>query len=249
MATGLKLLFSCDDATSPSFDNKFELGRSEIVAFIWTLHRFSESLAAVEKFREMWAQRDRIDEEEKQQEVAEQRLTKVEEDSTDTAGNADSYAPEDTPLPRLPLDDFPVDVKQSPTDPVAPASDATSESEHPHKHQGQQESVGSADVPAVRAAPSTTDSLADANESEIPEDSPDNRSEDYAASSPSSSIRSRRAFNDTSTFPTTAVGPRISGILTKLYAACVSSIAACFALVERGVSFLASTLAGEKTEL
>lgn len=68
LATGLKLLFSFDDAAAgmdpshvPMSPDKrkedFHLKRSEIIAFIWVVHRFSESLAAVEQFRQMWAQR------------------------------------------------------------------------------------------------------------------------------------------------------------------------------------------------
>lgn len=60
LATALKLLFSFDESACRSED--FSLKRSEIISFIWTLHRFSESLAAVEHFRNMWAQRNNAEE-------------------------------------------------------------------------------------------------------------------------------------------------------------------------------------------
>jgi hypothetical protein len=49
----------CDDTF---FDRTTDLGlqRSEIVAFINTLNRMSESLNAVEKFRRIWIDRDRL---------------------------------------------------------------------------------------------------------------------------------------------------------------------------------------------
>jgi hypothetical protein len=69
LGTGLKLLFS--DSTpstssthasdSPSFDAALKsskaakLTRGEVVAFINTMHRFSESLHSVESFRRLWA--------------------------------------------------------------------------------------------------------------------------------------------------------------------------------------------------
>lgn len=56
LATALKLLFSFDESAGAVED--FSLRRSEVVAFIWTLHRFSESLAAVEQFRNMWTKRN-----------------------------------------------------------------------------------------------------------------------------------------------------------------------------------------------
>jgi hypothetical protein len=52
LATALKLLFSFDDDASGVMPN---LTRGEIIAFIQVLNRFSESLHAVERFREKWA--------------------------------------------------------------------------------------------------------------------------------------------------------------------------------------------------
>ncbi|GAA6058952.1 hypothetical protein JCM10212_002904 [Sporobolomyces blumeae] len=66
LGTALKLLFS--DEPNPSRASsaggtdlerrdRVVLSRSEVVAFVNTLHRLSESLAAVEKFRDLWAKR------------------------------------------------------------------------------------------------------------------------------------------------------------------------------------------------
>ncbi|GAA5912698.1 hypothetical protein JCM8208_007734 [Rhodotorula glutinis] len=63
LGTALKLLFSYDGATplaSPTDDptaHGVALSRSELVAFVNTLHRLSESLAAVDRFRTLWAHR------------------------------------------------------------------------------------------------------------------------------------------------------------------------------------------------
>ncbi|GAA5974961.1 hypothetical protein JCM5350_004521 [Sporobolomyces pararoseus] len=53
LGTALKLLFS----DSENEDQEVVLSRSEAVAFVNTLHRLSESLRAVDKFRELWAKR------------------------------------------------------------------------------------------------------------------------------------------------------------------------------------------------
>ncbi|GAA5948755.1 hypothetical protein JCM3765_004996 [Sporobolomyces pararoseus] len=52
LGTALKLLFSSEDENELVI-----LSRSEAVAFVNTLHRLSESLKAVDKFRELWAKR------------------------------------------------------------------------------------------------------------------------------------------------------------------------------------------------
>ncbi|KAJ7647077.1 hypothetical protein FB45DRAFT_892272 [Roridomyces roridus] len=54
VATALKILFEMDEKVlNPSTNHNF-LQRSEVVALVNTLHRFSESLEAVEGFRHMW---------------------------------------------------------------------------------------------------------------------------------------------------------------------------------------------------
>lgn len=65
LGTALKLLFSYDGASplssplNPDHDpHAVVLSRSELVAFVNTLHRLSESLAAVDKFRSLWAHRN-----------------------------------------------------------------------------------------------------------------------------------------------------------------------------------------------
>ncbi|KAH7888535.1 hypothetical protein F5I97DRAFT_710907 [Phlebopus sp. FC_14] len=54
LATALKVLFEIDEKALDPRKNQNLLQRSEVVALINTLHRFSESLHAVERFREMW---------------------------------------------------------------------------------------------------------------------------------------------------------------------------------------------------
>ncbi|KAF8558016.1 endoplasmic oxidoreductin [Imleria badia] len=54
VATALKILFEMDEKALHHNTNQNLLQRSEVVALINTLHRFSESLHAVEHFREMW---------------------------------------------------------------------------------------------------------------------------------------------------------------------------------------------------
>ena len=63
LGTALKLLFSYDAPPPPSLGTSSielddpKLSRGEVVAFINTLHRLSESLMAVEKFRTLWSHR------------------------------------------------------------------------------------------------------------------------------------------------------------------------------------------------
>ncbi|KAG6378143.1 hypothetical protein JVT61DRAFT_13831 [Boletus reticuloceps] len=54
LATALKVLFEMDEKALRHNTNQNLLQRSEVVALINTLHRFSESLHAVEHFRDMW---------------------------------------------------------------------------------------------------------------------------------------------------------------------------------------------------
>ena len=54
VATALKVLFEMDEKALNPRKNTNLLQRSEVVALFNTLHRFSESLQAVDTFREMW---------------------------------------------------------------------------------------------------------------------------------------------------------------------------------------------------
>lgn len=54
LGTAMKILFSFDDSDFDPAKNPALLERSELVALINTLHRFAESLKAVETFREMY---------------------------------------------------------------------------------------------------------------------------------------------------------------------------------------------------
>ncbi|KAG5648616.1 hypothetical protein DXG03_003227 [Asterophora parasitica] len=55
LATAMKILFELDEKALDPYSNANLLQRSEVVALINTLHRFAESLEAVEKFRAMWS--------------------------------------------------------------------------------------------------------------------------------------------------------------------------------------------------
>lgn len=57
LGTALKLLFSPNEEGA---EGGMSLSRGEAVAFINTVHRFSESLHAVEKFRTLWGKRDEL---------------------------------------------------------------------------------------------------------------------------------------------------------------------------------------------
>ncbi|KAH8922415.1 endoplasmic oxidoreductin [Atractiella rhizophila] len=93
LATALKLLFSFDDdptSASRDFSSSFSqtarptLSRAEVVAFVWTLNRFSESLDAVEKFREMWASMGEVERERTEKSV--QSGGKMDEDEEEDDG-------------------------------------------------------------------------------------------------------------------------------------------------------------------
>ncbi|KAF8200701.1 hypothetical protein BJ912DRAFT_946857 [Pholiota molesta] len=58
IATALKILFELDEKALDPHANSDLLQRSEVVALMNTLFRFSESLAAVDDFRRMWKQLD-----------------------------------------------------------------------------------------------------------------------------------------------------------------------------------------------
>ncbi|KAF9523998.1 endoplasmic reticulum Oxidoreductin 1-domain-containing protein [Crepidotus variabilis] len=58
IATALKVLFELDEKALDPTSNSNLLQRTEVVAMMNTLFRFSESLHAVEKFREMWRDLD-----------------------------------------------------------------------------------------------------------------------------------------------------------------------------------------------
>ena len=171
VATGLKLLFSFDDDATSTMKGDFSLRRSEIVAFMWTIHRFSESLAAVEQFREMWAQRS------KDEKVDPAKLVR------------------------------------------APSAEELKED--------------AMEKPAAQPPKSQADGI-DHAEPQIfaPLVAPD-------ALEPS--VVPRKAVKTSSYHGTTSVGPRISGILEKVYTACRSSITACFTLVESAVAFIAAS--------
>ncbi|KAF9820371.1 hypothetical protein IEO21_01380 [Rhodonia placenta] len=62
LATALKVIFELDEKALDPQANQNLLQRSEVVALVNTLHRFSESLAAVDDFRKMWAEADALEE-------------------------------------------------------------------------------------------------------------------------------------------------------------------------------------------
>lgn len=55
LATAMKILFELDEKALDPYSNANLLQRSEVVALMNTLHRFVESLVAVNKFRNMWS--------------------------------------------------------------------------------------------------------------------------------------------------------------------------------------------------
>lgn len=61
LATALKILFEMDETALDPHKNHNLLQRSEVVALINTLHRFSESLQAVETFRDIWKKTGKSD--------------------------------------------------------------------------------------------------------------------------------------------------------------------------------------------
>ncbi|KAF9482120.1 endoplasmic oxidoreductin [Pholiota conissans] len=61
IATALKILFELDEKALDPYANSDLLHRSEVVALINTLYRFSESLAAVDDFRRIWRKLDAAD--------------------------------------------------------------------------------------------------------------------------------------------------------------------------------------------
>lgn len=87
LGTALKLLFSYDAPSPPpslgtsstELDDP-KLSRGEVVAFINTLHRLSESLNAVEKFRSLWSQRTaKVEVEAESEESEEDEVDELEE--------------------------------------------------------------------------------------------------------------------------------------------------------------------------
>ncbi|KDQ57844.1 hypothetical protein JAAARDRAFT_130189 [Jaapia argillacea MUCL 33604] len=61
VATALKILFELDEAALDPKSNLNLLSRSEVVALVTTLYRFSESLHAVNDFRRIWAETNSAD--------------------------------------------------------------------------------------------------------------------------------------------------------------------------------------------
>jgi len=61
LATAMKILFELDEKALDPKSNSNLLQRSEVVALINTLFRFSESLKAVDDFRKLWTKLDRKD--------------------------------------------------------------------------------------------------------------------------------------------------------------------------------------------
>lgn len=212
VATGLKILFSSDEDPEMSDGGvvrpPFELKRSEIVAFMWTIHRFSESLAAVEQFREMWAHRNSVAKE--QAEADQKPIEKVEDTVTSPSS------------------------EQLMSDAIEPGA----ESPFDTQDAGRGDRV---EGEARQASPSSSIRLAEpaifspAAASVTAHSARTVQKSSYKASRPDSAE--------------TSLGPRISGILARLYDVCRHSIAACLMLVERGVSYVVGSIGHTKDEL
>lgn len=101
LGTALKLLFSQPEELSPSNDGVV-LSRSEAVAFINTLHRLSESLAAVDKFRELWARRGEMEKREEEGTMIDAKKEEEEaQDSNSVSSPSSSPVSSSTPEPIL----------------------------------------------------------------------------------------------------------------------------------------------------
>jgi len=240
VATGLKILFSYDDedanadsgtaTRNQQQQQPFELKRSEIVAFIWTVHRFSESLAAVEQFREMWAHRNSAAA--KAADEQQQEASPVEAADASTAKVEDVVrSPSAEELMADALEARPRQAEQNKdTDTDTFEADAYAlEDESRHNTSGPS-SIRLAE-PAI-FSPSASASSPKADEARTVGRS------SYSKASSTATVTEE-----------VSLGPRISGLLARLYDACRSSIAACLTLVERGVSFVVGTIGNAKDEL
>ncbi|KAF8517649.1 endoplasmic oxidoreductin [Gautieria morchelliformis] len=78
LGTALKVLFELDEKALDPQANPNLLQRSEVVALINTLHRFTESLVFVDEFRKMWARRGSHDKDELLRSLAHESLASSE---------------------------------------------------------------------------------------------------------------------------------------------------------------------------
>jgi hypothetical protein len=246
VATGLKILFSLDDdnallepssasslsssSSSPSSNEHhtrepFSLRRSEIVSFIWTLNRFSESLAAVEEFRQMWAKRnfsiEAVKDEEETKKMSQSPLTTEEEKGKNSETSQKLKEENEVEL----------GVGGDESGPSMTAQDGV---QGPVALPPMEEPIAGytvfEDDEQVAASPAASPRVAEPNSQHNQKNSSDSP---YV----------------TPTAISTALGPILHGIFEKFIDACRSSIVACLALVERGVAFLAGSLGSEKSEL
>ncbi|GAA5944516.1 hypothetical protein JCM1841_006465 [Sporobolomyces salmonicolor] len=117
LGTALKLLFSEDE-------QGVVLSRSEAVAFVNTLHRLSESLAAVDRFRDLWAHRG---ERERRKEVKEEEAAGDELVETTAAQEAKAQA-QDNPRAAPPSSEALAPLPSPPSRSAAVAASAPPES-------------------------------------------------------------------------------------------------------------------------
>ncbi|CEQ41315.1 SPOSA6832_03046, partial [Sporobolomyces salmonicolor] len=117
LGTALKLLFSEDE-------QGVVLSRSEAVAFVNTLHRLSESLAAVDRFRDLWAHRG---ERERRKEVKEEEAAGDELVETTAAQEAKVQA-QDNPRAAPPSSEALAPLPSPPSRSAAVAASAPPES-------------------------------------------------------------------------------------------------------------------------
>lgn len=120
LGTALKLLFSYDgefaiplpssgavDKDDPSAS---VLSRSEVVAFVNTLHRLSESLVAVEKFRTLWAHRSEVEKKTNAVEVEVAKVTEGEDSEKDVNVSGDKVDRVEWPTPST--EDVAIELEQ-----------------------------------------------------------------------------------------------------------------------------------------
>ncbi|KAG6898177.1 hypothetical protein C0992_004164 [Termitomyces sp. T32_za158] len=93
LATALKILFELDEKALDPYSNSNLLQRSEVVALVNTLQRFTESLEAVNNFRYMWSTMSTED--------SEDLITKSEQVTTAKQAEARSVSKSETCFSRL----------------------------------------------------------------------------------------------------------------------------------------------------
>ncbi|KAA1089023.1 hypothetical protein PGT21_004415 [Puccinia graminis f. sp. tritici] len=110
LATGLKLLFEYEEGSQDH--SNFHLTRPELLGFINTLNRLSESLAAVDKFTKLWEQR--FAEGTLPNQIRDEKFDGL---ASGKAAQAISLSPGLSPRPQSPFAGMPATEKEKPKKP------------------------------------------------------------------------------------------------------------------------------------